>query len=456
MLPSIFFSAFVLLSVAGAQPPTSGLNVALPNILPLREQADLRDRWLEERLDQVVPALMRRSGVDLWLIVAQEYDEDPVMKTMLPATWLSARRRTVLVFSDTGSGGVDRFAVSRYEVGRFFPAKWDPKSQPDQWRRVAELIAERNPRRIAINRSADFSQADGLSSTEYDHLMKALPAELQSRVVSGEALAVGWMETRIPAEMAVYPLICRLAHRILAEGLSESAIVPGSTTTADLEWWYRERIRSLGIETWFHPSVSVQRAGSGGATGSFASEPEAQLILPGDLVHVDLGITYLGLNTDNQQHAYVLRPGETNAPAGLQAALRAGNRLQDILMSEFKSGLTGNAVLAAALGRARAEGLEPSIYSHPLGYHGHAAGPTIGLWDQQNGVPGAGDYPFYPNTAYSIELNVTTEVPEWGGQPIRIMLEEDAFFDGSEARFIDGRQTRLWLVPRSEARVEGN
>jgi Xaa-Pro aminopeptidase len=421
---------------------------SMPVVLPLRERARVMDEWLEQRLDTVVSALMRREGIDMWVLVAREYNEDPVVETMLPATWLAARRRTVLVFSDRGAeDGVERLAVARYDVGRFFQKAWDKEAQPDQWQALADLIVSREPKAIALNLSSHFALADGLSGSQYSDLSRALPDTFMERVVPGERLALGWLETRSAEEMAVYPTICRIAHRIIAEGLSEQVIQPGVTTTADVQWWYRERIRELKLVTWFHPSVSVQRASDEGHSGSFASKPGAQVILRGDLVHVDFGITYLGLNTDTQQHAYVLRAGESAPPPGLVRGMELGNRMQDVLTGCFETGKTGNEILACALEKGRAEGLRPTIYTHPLGYHGHGAGPTIGLWDQQDGVVGKGDYPLFGDTCHSIELNVTVSVPEWGDKDVRIMLEEDAFFDGEVARYIDGRQTELLLIP---------
>ena len=431
---------FVLLSVS------SVCAQDVPGILSMRERAEVQDRWLEERLEAVVPALMRREGIDLWVVAAREYNEDPVIETMLPATWLAARRRTVLVFFDDGQAVV-RLAVARYDVGPF-PRAWDPEAQPDQWARVAEIVAERDPARIAVNRSATFALADGLTGTEYDGFLGALPERYHDRVVSGENLAVGWLETRIPAEMDVYPTVVRIARAIIHEGLSLAAITPGVTTTDDLSWWYRDRVRALGLTTWFHPSVSVQRADAPGRSGDFSGRAGLEVVRPGDLVWVDFGISYLGLQTDTQQLAYVLRPGETAAPAGLEAGMRAANRVQDLLTDEFRAGRTGNEILASALEAARAAGLEATIYTHPIGVHGHGAGPTIGLWDQQGGVPGGGDYPLYPNTAHSIELNAVAAVPEWGGKRIRFSLEEDAFFDGEAVRYIDPRQEELLLIPR--------
>ena len=285
-----------------------------PAVLPMRERAAVQDRWLADRLDTVVPALMRRHGVDLWVVLGREYNEDPVLETMLPATWLSARRRTVLVFHDHGAGRpVERLAVARYDVGPF-PRAWDPEDQPDQWARLAEVIEERDPARIAVNRSPTFALADGLASTEYEALLAALPARYRERVVAAEPLAIGWLETRTAAELAVYPTVVALARSVLHEGLSTAAVTPGVTTTDDLAWWYRERVRDLGLSAWFHPSVSVQRADGAGRSGDFSGRPGETVIQPGDLVWVDFGVEYLGLHTDTQQMAYVLRPGETAPP----------------------------------------------------------------------------------------------------------------------------------------------
>jgi Xaa-Pro aminopeptidase len=421
-----------------------------PKILSLQEQARLQDAWLEERLQTVLPQLMEREGIDMWIISAREYNEDPVIETMLPATWLAARRRTMLLIYQPAKGKpLETLAVARYGVGTSFQKAWDPEKQPDQWKRLAELIQERDPKRIGLNRSSHFALADGLTATEYEALQANLPKKYNQRLVSAEKLAIGWLETRTPAEMELYPQIVSIAHNIIAEGFSEAVIQPGVTTTDDVVWWYREKIRSLGLSAWFHPTVAIQRADPENFEHlrAFSDRPEGQIIQPGDLLHVDFGITYLGLNTDTQQHAYVLRRGETEAPEYLRKAFATGNRLQDLLTGSFSTGKTGNQILKEALDKARAEGIKATIYTHPIGYHGHAAGPAIGMWDQQGGVPHTGDYPLYPNTAHSIELNAAVDIPEWKKE-IRIMLEEDAFFDGNEVWYINGRQKELLLIPR--------
>lgn len=420
-----------------------------PLILDMQKRAEVQDNWLSHRLDTVVPDIMNREDIDMWVIIAREYDEDPVITTMLPATWQSARRRTILVFDREGEE-VERMAVSRYDIGEFFEAAWDPEEQPDQWQRLVEVIEERNPETIALNYSRDFGLADGIAHTQFQEFREALPETYHDRIVSAENLAIGWLETRTEPEMQVYPQIVNIAHSIIAEGFSEDAIQPGITTTEDVEWWFRERIRDLKLSAWFHPSVSIQRADdSQNNSQNFSERPDTNVIQPGDLLHVDFGITYLGLNTDTQQHAYVLKPGETDAPQGLKDALENGNQLQDILTDNFEEGLTGNQILERSLDEANNENLRPSIYTHPIGYHGHGAGPAIGMWDQQDDVPGKGDYPLYVNTAHSIELNVTAEIPEWE-KDILIKLEEDAFFDGDSVWYIDGRQTELMLIPRQD------
>ncbi|MEO1252401.1 MAG: M24 family metallopeptidase [Pseudomonadota bacterium] len=420
----------------------------LPEILSMRERAEVRDAWLRERLDVVIPEIMRREGADMWVLIAREYNEDPVVLTMLPATWLRARRRTVLIFHDTGEGPVERLAVSRYPIGDVFPAAWSPEAEPDQWARVAEIIAERDPGRIVVNVSEEFGLADGMSHQQYEEFSAALPRKYRARIDRSEDLAISWLETRIPAEMEVYPTIVRIAHSILAEALSEKVITPGETTTEDVAWWMREKVRELKLATWFHPGVSLARNEAPGAETSFAALRDDAVIRLGDLLHVDFGVTYLGLNTDTQHHAYVLREGETDAPQGLKDGLAAANEVQDFLTGAFEEGLVSNEILTRARERSLAAGLRPSIYTHPLGFHGHGAGSPIGWWDNQGPDHPKGYRLLRANTVWSIELNATHAVPEWDGQDVRFKTEEDAFFDGESLRFLDGRQTALHLIPR--------
>ncbi|MEO5594040.1 MAG: M24 family metallopeptidase [Chitinophagaceae bacterium] len=429
--------------------------VSQAQVLPVREQANVVNELLAERLNNLLPALMEKTGIDMWVIISREYNEDPVMKTMLPAEWLYARRRTILVFyNNPGKKIYEKLAIARYNVGTEVKASWDMQKFPNQWDALIEIITSHKPVKIALNTSTDFAHADGLDHTEYNELIQKLPATYKSKVVSAEQLAVSWMETRTAHEMQIYPQLVNATHKIIEEGFSEKVITPGITTTDDVVWWFRQKIRELGYDTWFHPSVSVQRNDSQNfeQLRSFSNRPKDNIIVPGDLLHVDIGITYLRLNTDIQEHAYILQPGETTAPSGIKEAFVKANRLQDILTGQFKEGKTGNQILADALAQAKIEGIQPSIYTHPIGYNGHAAGPTIGMWDMQNGVPGSGDFPMHYNTAYSIELNAASNVPEWKKE-VRIMLEEDGYFDEKGFRYINDRQKEIYLVPRKMVNI---
>jgi Xaa-Pro aminopeptidase len=435
---SLFLSLFLLTLPFAAQ-------TEMPAVLSLKQQGELHDAWLSERAATVLPELMRREGIDMWLLISREYNEDPVLKTMLPSKWMGARRTTMLVVYDPGAGKpLETLACARYDVGDVFKKAWDPEKQPDQWAALTELIKARNPAKIAVNRSADFGLADGLSSWHFDKLKEVLPNDLAGRLTTGEKLAIGWLETRIPAEMTVYRQVMAVAHTIIQEAFSNMVITPGATTTEDVVWYMRERANKLGLGIWFHPTVDVQRAEEG-ALYAFSGRPGSTVIQPGDLLHCDYGITYCGLNTDTQHNAYVLKPGEDAAPAYLQEAFKQGMQTMDVLTSEYGNGVTGNQLLSRALAAGKAKGLRPTIYTHPIGYHGHGAGPTIGLWDQQGGVPVRGDYPLYPNTAYSIELNTKVYLEAWG-KDNRMMMEEDGFWDGKNFRYIDGRQMELYLV----------
>ena len=408
-------------------------------VLSHREQAVLVRGWIQKRFDTVLPALMRREKIDMWIIVSREYNDDPVFRSMAPLTTYSSRRRTILVFSERG-GSVDRLSIGRFDYDGLY--KVVPTGNDEQWAGLRKLVEERDPQVIGVNTSEAWNHADGLTANEKELLLKALRPKYSARVKSAEMLAVGWLEAKIPEETAAYRHVMTVAHRVIAEAFSNKVVQPGVTTSEDLAWWMRQRVADMGLGHWFHPSITIHRKG-GIAPGT---APEARVIQRGDMLHTDFGLVYLGFSTDTQHNAYVLLPGETDAPAGLKAGLRAANRLQDLTMKFATVGSTGNAALAAALAEARAEGLTPSIYCHPVGYHGHAAGPPIGMTDYQNGVPVRGEYVFRPDTWHSIELNVRHAVPEWGNQNVMFALEEDALLTANGWDWIDGRQTQFYLI----------
>ena len=305
-------------------------------VLPLKERAKVMESIQEERFTTLLPQLMEAHQIDAWVLITREYNEDPVVKTMLPPTWLNARRRTILVFTrNPKTGEVKRAAITRYPFGRLIPSAWKKEEQPDQMKALADYLRQNNPRSIGINTSAHYGIADGLAKTDYDLLMEALPKQLKSRVVSATPLAVSWIETRTPTEMTIYRQLVEITHSIIAEAFSTKVITPGVTTTDDVVWWMREKVNTLGLKTWFHPTIDVQRNEESDLY-AFDGKSKFDIIQPGDLVHCDFGITYLGLNTDCQELAYVLKTNETAAPDYLQAALLEGNRVQDLFTQAFK------------------------------------------------------------------------------------------------------------------------
>lgn len=417
-------------------------------ILSERARALVMDEILEDRFNHLLPQLMDATDMDMWLVISREYNEDPVMKTMLPATWLNARRRTILVFyRNKAANTIEKIAVARYDVGENIVSAWDKEKQPDQWTRLVEIIQEYNPNKIGINYSEHYGIADGLVKTDYEELKQALPKELEDKLVSAENLAIAWIETRSEKEMKILEEMVQITHDIIDEAFSLKVITPGTTTTDDVVWWMRQKVTDLGLETWFHPTVDIQRNKEQLQSHiySFSKGEKEKLILPGDLLHCDFGITYLGLNTDCQQHAYVLEKGADEVPEFLQRAFSQGNRVQDIFTSNFKEGKSGNEILKMSLEQGKMEGMRPSIYSHPLGMFGHSAGTTFGMWDSQEGVPVSGDYPLHLNTVYAIELNTTVTLDEWQ-KDIRIMLEEAGFFGVNGFKYVNGRQEAIKAI----------
>ncbi len=458
-------------SAVGAQPivtpvtpgtRTSG-STAADTLRPfgtLREQAAQQQRWLELRLERTLPALMRREGVDMWVIPMREYNEDPVFSALTSPTTFAARRRTIYVFFDRGADGIERIALGGTSQGNLYKAVRSTKAVAapaagsrntdrtaelwgdNQWSVLRQVIEERNPTRIAINSSRQFAFADGLTSGERDGMVQSLGPAWAAKLVSAEALAIDLIAARQPEEAAAFLELNRVAWQIIEEAFSNRVITPGLTRTDDVVWWMRQRLNDLGLSTWFQPSIEIQRQ-----FGSPELVGVNPVILRGDVLHCDFGVTAMGLNTDTQHMGYVLRDGETEVPSGLRTALLASNRLQDITVEALKAGRTGNAVLASALATMRAEQIDGTIYSHPIGLHGHGSGALIGLWDYQDGVPGRGEHRVIPGMWYSIELQATTPVPEWSNQRVRSAQEEDVIIDAAGVvRWAFARQTTFHLV----------
>jgi Xaa-Pro aminopeptidase len=418
----------------------------------LREQAEMQQQWLKLRLEGVLPALMRKHKVQMWLVICREYNEDPVYHALTSPTVFAARRRTILVFHDRGESlGVQRLALGGGSNGGLYTVYRDPEVEnrelygEGQWALLKKLIAERDPQTIAVNISGTHAFSDGLSAGEWEKFQSVLDAKYKSRIIRAEELPLEYLATRLPEMQPVYQQMMEHVHAFIARAFSSEVITPGKTTNQDVVWWLRQQTHNAGFGTWFQPTVRVQRQGSG--IPSNLAEDASVVIARGDVLHVDYGLTAMGLATDTQHMAYVLRPGETDAPAGIRNALLSTNRMQDILMSEMKPGRTGNEVLASAIAAMKAEKINGTFYTHPIGDHGHGAGPLIGLWDRQEGVPGRGDVKLIPNMWHSIELGARTPVPEWNGQELFVGQEEDAVMNADgKMSWVLRRQTKYLLV----------
>jgi len=457
--------AFVAIAVLAVLP--QGAAAQPPPERPfgtLREQAAMQQEWLQKRLDTFLPGLLRKHGIDLWVVPMREYNEDPVFLAITSAQTFAARRRTIYVFFDkcaaTGEppspSCVERIALGGSSQGGIFEARRSTKAAAgdvgrgrqaelwgdEQWQALLAVVEERNPKLIGIDRSTLFAFSDGLSSGELEGMSRALGEKWTVRYRNAEALPLELIASRLPEEEAFFRRMQELVWSLSQEMFSSRAITPGKTKTSGLVWWWRQRVNDLGLGTWFQPSVDVQRKGKSAA--ELGDDP---VIERGDVLHSDLGITAARLNTDTQHLAYVLLPGEADAPTGLQRALANANTLQDIVIDELRPGRTGNEILAASRARMKQQGIDGTIYSHPIGLHGHGAGPIIGLWDYQDGVAGRGDAMLIPSMWWSIELQATTPVPEWGGEPVRMAQEEDAIVDaGGSVRWALRRQEKLFLV----------
>ena len=440
--------ALAIISLLPAIAPAAEAPAALP---PLREQHRIRQEWLKARLERVLPALMRKHAVSMWIVANREYNEDPVFFSLVSPSLFAARRRTILVFFDRGpEKGVERLALGGGSNGGLYTVYRDPEIESremwgqSQWRTLRKVVDDRKPEKIAIDISHTHAFSDGLSAGEREQLEAAL-GPWTSRLVRAENLPLEYLSIRVPEMLPAYRDLMRIAHGLLERAFSNEVITPGKTTTADVEWWLRQRVNDLGLGEWFAPTVEVQRKGL--RPGAVVRERSALVIERGDHLHVDFGIRAMGLTTDTQHVGYVLRDGETEAPAGLRKALERSNRLQDLLMERMKPGRSGNAILADTLSAIKKEGLTGTVYTHPVGDHGHGAGPLIGLWDRQEGVPGRGDVLVLPSTWFSIELEATSPIPEWGGQLLRSAQEEDAIVDeNGKVSWVLERQTRYYLV----------
>jgi len=397
------------------------------DIYSVREQHRIHDEILKDRLQNLMPKLLKECGVDMWLVICRENNEDPVFKTLVPSLVKYASRLSCFVFSIDKNGNYEALNLSRPNP-RLAPYYTDAyTTKENQYDVIAREVLARNPEKIAVNISGITAQADGMSKFVWDNLYE----RLGDRLVADDRMAIRWLETRTEKEIQLYPQLYRIAADILREAYSLDVITPGVTTTTDVEYYIMQRINDMGLNAWFAPDVDVQRKGCPGQRMSDT------VIEKGDIIHTDWGIEYMGLHTDSQRLGYILRDGETEIPAGILEGVKIGNRFQDIVCSNYITGRTGNEIFFAAVEQAKAEGIRPMLYTHPIGFYGHAAGPCIGMYDNQGFVPLTGELVLHDDTCYALELNVTHSVPEWDGQDVAFYMEETITYTGGKTYFND-------------------
>ena len=436
------------------QKVTTGEETTVASYQPLptlRQQAVEQQEWLQIRLDRVLPKLMQEYNTDMWILSMREYAEDPVFWSITAPTTFAARRRSIYVFTKRDDGTVEKLALGGTSQGGVFqafrsnrPAPTQPTAElvgDEQWNLLRELLEDRDPNTIILNIDPVWAFSDGLHSGESEVLMAAIGEKYRSRVKREPRLAMNYISLRIPEMLPRYRKMQETVHAIISEAFSNTVITPGTTTTDDVRWWMRQKLQELGYTTWFQTNVDVQRR------GGLDDTEESVIIQFGDLLWTDFGVVAMNLHTDTQHLGYVMPRGETEVPMGLKQCLSNSNRLQDILLEHMEPGLTGNQVLRATLEQMHSEDINGTVYTHPIGDHGHGAGPLIGRWDSQEGVPIRGEAIMLPNVWHSIELQATTEVPEWGGQQVSCRQEEEAYLDENGVRqWVYERQNTFHVV----------
>ncbi|KAL5316714.1 hypothetical protein ACEPPN_015764 [Leptodophora sp. 'Broadleaf-Isolate-01'] len=424
------------IKIKNSSPPREAQYHTLPS---LRESAKIQDAWTKERIENI-PNILRRWGVDAWLMTQREYAEDTAFWSLKSATQFSARRRTVNLYIANPTPGTP----SAYT--------WIDNT-PSVYTSIASILTAQNPSKIAINTHANIAFSSGLHVGELAEMKQNLGEKWTSRFVDRPMVAVEFIGTMVEGRLEWYRKLQETAWAMIGEAFSERVIEPGVTTTEDVEWWLRAKIQEQNYTTWFQPDVNIIGVEPIFGPPDAIEEPfvamNRDVIQYGDMLHVDFGVTALGLNTDTQHLAYVLYPDEdeSSIPSGLKAGLAKANRLQDIVISHMKVGSTGNSILQASLDQMHDEGFEGKIYCHPIGDWGHSAGTLIGMTNLQGGVPVLGDLPLLNHTYYSIELSVEHFVPERNAT-MMFYQEEDVLWKGGEKgwEWVWGRQEKFHLV----------
>ena len=443
----VISSLLLLVALSSATYPQTRNSIeSLPKLLTVREQKVERERWLKKRLDTMLLPLMRQHKIEMWIVTNEEFHEDPVTPYIAPAIPYVGRR-DFFIFADRGGDKLDRLAVVRYpeEALRSFFEVLNPPGR-DIAATLRRVVEERKPKTIALNMGGSRGATNGLTHDAHKFLTETLGQDFASRFVPAAPLIVEYMDTRLPEELEHYRTAVALTDVLTQRAFSNEMITPGKTTVGDVRWWFLQQVNSLGLDVWFNPDLRVQRQNQdSGKTQQFLSvADESEVIKRGDVIHIDCGVNYMGLSTDWQKMGYVLREGEKDVPEGLKRALANTNRLQDALFTHMKPGAKGFEVYDATMADMKNLGIEAMIYSHSVGNQGHGLGASIDFRRPAAGAPL--EPPLREGSYTSIELNTATTIPEWGGQKVTIMMEDDAYLTKEGMKWFRPRQTAFYLI----------
>lgn len=419
-----------------------------PKLLTWSQQIAVREKWLEQRHGMIL-RMMRRHDIAMWIVVNEEFHDDPLTEYIAPPRPY-AGNRDFFVFIDTGANGLRKIAITGFaeeNLKKFFESPDEPRPADVV---LPELWQQYHPKKIALSYGARRGVQRSITKDTFDFISEKMGPEAAQHFVPAADLIEEYLITRIPDEFATYTDLVAMTDVLTFRAFSNEVITPGKTTLGDIRRWLYDQLALRGVGTWFQPDLRLQRKNMPNNTsrGFLAVSTESMVVQPGDVLHLDFGITYMGLNSDWQKMAYVLRPGEHDAPEGLKRALKNTNELQDALMLRAaRPGRTGGEVYNLAMEEMKRKGIEAKIYSHPIGNQGHGLGPSIDYRAAQRPDIGvAQSKPLVKDTYQSIELNTATPVAEWDGQKVFVMMEDDAYLTDDGYKFFVPRQESWYLI----------
>lgn len=332
----------------------------------------------KERLNSLLPAAMSTLNFDAWLVICRENDNDPMADhvggenaggTAVFLFYFGQEGFESVVFSPVG----EATALDELDIhNRVIPVQRGSSAIDD----AAKFIEPLALHRIAINTSENNKLADGLSHSQYIALTNALSSEKVSKLVSSETLIYEWLSKKLPAEVEIMRKAAELTAAWQLEAYA--TIVPGVTTDAEVAAYLDSKMEAFGVGEAWSPTQNPN-VNSGPDRGH--SHATQKVIMPGDVIQTDFGIKlYDRWVSDIQRFAYVLKPGESEAPEDIQYYWESARNSGFTAFNAMKPGVRGEDVDAAQRSLMALNGSQNVMWStgHPVGYVAHDAGPNLG------------------------------------------------------------------------------